>query len=159
MYGRSRVNVKVEHHSTFTFTRGLSYMASFSFTRVNFTCVLTEKLRDSGNQPLETTLNEEMCLIGFEQNILQFCMLQEVHCTENTNQLWSAEWGYQTVFSSFESIKAGVCRLFNNNFNLQIPKLFIDPLGRFIICDIKANEQILTLANIYAPNDDNQLSF
>ena len=25
-------------------------------------------------------------------------MLQEVHCTENTNQVWSAEWGYQAIF-------------------------------------------------------------
>ena len=47
MYGRSRVNVKVEPHSTFTFTRDLSYISSISFTRVNFTCVRTEKLRDN----------------------------------------------------------------------------------------------------------------
>ena len=33
MYGRSRVNVKVEPRSTFAFTRGLSYIASISFTR------------------------------------------------------------------------------------------------------------------------------
>ena len=51
IYGRSRINVKVEPRSTFTFTRGLSYIASISFTRVNFTCVRTEKLRDGGNQP------------------------------------------------------------------------------------------------------------
>ena len=31
--------------STFTFTRGLSYNVSFSFTRVNFTCVRTEKFK------------------------------------------------------------------------------------------------------------------
>ena len=50
MYGRSRVNVKVEPRSTFKFTPGLSYIASSSFTRVNFRCVRTEKLRDSGNR-------------------------------------------------------------------------------------------------------------
>ena len=49
MYGRSRVNV--EPSSTFTFTRGLSYIASISFTRVNVTCVGTEKLRGSGINP------------------------------------------------------------------------------------------------------------
>ena len=47
-------------------------------------------------------------------------MLQEVHCTENTNSMWSAEKGNQTIFSTYESNKAGVCILFNNNFNLQI---------------------------------------
>ena len=40
-YGRSRVNIRDEPRSTFTFSRGLSYIAS-------------EQLRDSGNQPLET---------------------------------------------------------------------------------------------------------
>ena len=55
MYGRSRVNIKVKPPSAFTFTSGLSvsYIATISFTHVNFTRVLTEKLRDSGNQPLQ----------------------------------------------------------------------------------------------------------
>ena len=43
MYGRSPVNVKVEPRSTLTFTWGISYIASISFTRVNFTCIRTEK--------------------------------------------------------------------------------------------------------------------
>ena len=87
------------------------------------------------------------------------CMLQEVHCTENTNHAWSAEWGYQTIFSAYESNKAGVCILFNNNFSFQIERTFVDLSGRFIICDIKANDKSLTLANIYAPNDDNPAFF
>ena len=52
MFERSTRNVKVEPRSTFTFTRGLSYIASLSFTHANFTCVRTEKIRVSGNQPL-----------------------------------------------------------------------------------------------------------
>ena len=86
-------------------------------------------------------------------------MLQECHCTENTNPVWSAEWGYQAIFSTFSSNKAGVCILFNNTFNLQIQKLFVDPSGRFIICDIQANSKSLTLANIYAPNEDSPTFF
>ena len=39
IYGRSRVKVKVEPRLTFTFTRGLSYIASILLTDVNFTCV------------------------------------------------------------------------------------------------------------------------
>ena len=41
MYGRPRVNVKVERGSTFTFTRDLRYIASILFTWVKFMCVLT----------------------------------------------------------------------------------------------------------------------
>ena len=45
-------HVKVDPRSTFTFTRSLLYISSISLTQVNFTCVRTKKLRDSGNQPL-----------------------------------------------------------------------------------------------------------
>ena len=86
-------------------------------------------------------------------------MLREVHCTDNTNSVWSAEWGYQAIFSNYKSNKAGVCVLFKNNFNFQIEKVFVDPQGRFIICDIKTNETSLTLANIYAPNEDHPAFF
>ena len=37
---------------------------------------------------------------------------------------------------------------------MTIFKVFSDPSGRFIICDIKSEEKLLTLVNIYAPNDD-----
>jgi len=53
MYEVSRVNIKVERRSAFTFTRGLSYIASISFTLVKLTCIKTKKLRDSRNQPME----------------------------------------------------------------------------------------------------------
>ena len=39
MYGRSCFNIKVKTHSTFTFTRDLSYIAPMLFTPVNFTRV------------------------------------------------------------------------------------------------------------------------
>ena len=51
MYERPRVNVRVERGSTFTFMRGLSYIASIFFKRVKFTCVRTEKLPGGGNPP------------------------------------------------------------------------------------------------------------
>ena len=80
-------------------------------------------------------------------------MLQEVHCSAKTTDIWTCEWGYKALFSSCTSNKAGVSILFNNNFNLNILKILQDPDGRFIICDIEADGKMLTLANIYAPND------
>ena len=52
MYERPREKVKVERGSSLMFTRDLSYFASILLTRVKFTCLRTEKLRDSGNPPL-----------------------------------------------------------------------------------------------------------
>ena len=67
-------------------------------------------------------------------------MLQEVHCSENTMPLWSAEWGYKTLFSCCTSAKGGVAILFNNNFDLQLLRTYLDPNGRFIICDNTAEK-------------------
>ena len=86
-------------------------------------------------------------------------LLQEVHCSEEMSHLWASEWGYKTLFTSFSSSKAGVSILFNNNFDLQIIKTYIDTSGRYILCDLKANGKNLTLANIYAPNEDDPAFF
>ena len=81
-------------------------------------------------------------------------MLQEVHCSENTMSLWAVEWGYKTLFSCCTSAKGGVAILFNNNFDLQLLRTYLDPNGRFIICDITAEKKCMTIATLYAPNDD-----
>ena len=81
-------------------------------------------------------------------------ILQEVHCSQDTTDIWTCEWGYKALFSCCSSNKAGVGILFNNNFNFQIHKVFSDPNGRFLICDIVADSKRLTVANIYAPNED-----
>ena len=80
--------------------------------------------------------------------------LQEVHSSSETEKLWLAEWGYIGLFSSLSSSRAGVCILFNNNFAFEILKYYSDPEGRFITVDIKTQDKIITLQNIYAPNND-----
>ena len=71
LYGRSRVYIKVEPRSTLTFTCGLSHIASISLTHVNFTYIRTEKLRDSGNQPL--------CIKEVSKNALKKRMFSNIH--------------------------------------------------------------------------------
>ena len=87
------------------------------------------------------------------------CFLQEVHCTEDKEHIWSAEWGYSVMFSSFPSAIAGVCVLLNNNLNFQNLKFFSNPEGRFVMVDSKLESKILTLVNIYAPNEDKPTFF
>ena len=85
--------------------------------------------------------------------------LQEVHSTKESGVYWRSEWGYSTIFTEFSSAKAGVGILFNNNFQFSIRKYYTDPGGRFIIVDIESEEKILTLVNIYAPNNDDPMFF
>ena len=88
-------------------------------------------------------------------------MLQEVHCTDNTNSIWSAEWGYQAIFSNYKSNKAGVCILFITILIFKSKRSLLNPRGvsSSASCDIKTNETSLTLANIYVPNEDNPAFF
>ena len=86
-------------------------------------------------------------------------LLQEVHCCENTTPLWSAEWGYKSFFSCCTGAKAGVAILFNNTFDFEMQRVYHDPNGRFIICDIKTKQKHITLTTIYAPNNDDPTFF
>ena len=85
--------------------------------------------------------------------------LQEVHCTKDKETLWSSECGYSAIFSSFSNASVGVGILFNNNFTFQILKSYSDPVGRFLLIDIHTENKTLTLANIYAPNNDDPFFF
>ena len=85
--------------------------------------------------------------------------LQEVHCSDDTISTWSAEWGYKSLFSCCSSAKGGVAILFNNNFCFQILRTYSDVNGRFIICDVKSEGKYITLATLYAPNDDEPCFF
>jgi len=85
---------------------------------------------------------------------LSIYFLQEAHCTESNQHDWKAEWSYQALFSCLSSKKADITILFNNNFNFLIQKSYSDPRGRFIICDLTTNGKHFTLANLYAPNED-----
>ena len=81
-------------------------------------------------------------------------LLQEVHCSTNTISLWSSEWGYKSIFSCLSSARGGVAILFNNNFSFEILRVYSHTNGRFTICDIKTEDKCITLANLYAPNND-----
>ena len=80
--------------------------------------------------------------------------LQEVHCSKDKQKCWTSEWGYSAIFGSLSTASAGVNIIFSNNFSFQILKTISDPKGRFIVVDIKTESKTLTLANIYAPNND-----
>ena len=66
----------------------------------------------------------------------------------------ASRMGLSGLFRLRLNKSAGVAILFNNNFDFKISKAYTDPEGRFIICDLITSGKKLTLANIYAPNED-----
>lgn len=103
---------------------------------------------------MHMTLKEEKSSIGCDLNIFSIYLLQEVQCSGKTKDLWTTKWGYTDFFSSFSSTKVGVGILFNNNFELEIMKNYIYLSGLYIICDLMVNRKLLTLINVYSPNED-----
>ena len=63
------------------------------------------------------------------------------------------------ICSCCSSKKAGVIVSFNNTFTFQISRTYCDPGRRFIICDLITTGKQLTLANLYAPNNDDSTFF
>ena len=59
------------------------------------------------------------------------------------------------LFCHGESNARGVAILFKRGFQYQVDKMYMDVNGRFIIMDIKIDEKLITLVNLYAPNNDN----
>ena len=70
---KSPVNVKVEPRSTFVFTRGLSYIASISFTHVNVTRLphvkITRQWISTLRQPTQIT---RVILMNIHYNIFYY---------------------------------------------------------------------------------------
>lgn len=90
---------------------------------------------------------------------LSIYMLQETHIVEEVLLKWKTEWGHEIIASSFSKSSCGCVILFNDNFNFNLSKVFNDPHGRYVICDLVTEGRIITLANIYAPNNDNPVFF
>ena len=80
--------------------------------------------------------------------------LQETHCSENVENIWRSEWGYEAFFSNFESNSAGVAILFKNDIEIKLHEILKDNSGRFLILDMTINDQRMTLVNIYGYNID-----
>ena len=85
--------------------------------------------------------------------------LQEVHCSENKIPVWSAEWGYKTLFSCCTSKKEEsrffsiITSIFKSYGHTWIPTA---DSSSAILQQIK---KCMTIATLYAPNDDDQISF
>ena len=81
-------------------------------------------------------------------------LLQETHSTEDSEKLWRSVWDGDIVFSHGTSAARGTCILFKSGVAKNILKCSTDDDGRYIILDIEINGLRITLANIYAPNQD-----
>ena len=86
---------------------------------------------------------------------VDFAFLQEVHSSSADEHIWKNEWGNCIIFSHGETDARGTCILINPKVKAVIVCLisnFDD--GRCNIVDVEIKDNMYTLINIYAPNED-----
>ena len=83
--------------------------------------------------------------------------LQETHCEDIMQLIWSSEWGGKILFSNGSCSSHGVCILFAKGIQYRICREQKDNEGRIIACELEnidEPDRRFTLCNIYAPNQD-----
>ena len=86
--------------------------------------------------------------------------LQETYSEVNDEIIWRNEWGGKIFFSHGTKHSKGVCILINPLVQDKIDYCFNDKSGRIVLITIAINSLMLSLCNIYAPNNQaEQLEF
>ena len=80
--------------------------------------------------------------------------LQDTHFTEKLENEIQNFWGSNCLFSSYNSNSRGVAILFNKNLDYKILKHKIDSNGNILTVQLQIDSYIITLINIYGPNND-----
>ena len=84
----------------------------------------------------------------------QIILLQETHSIKQKAKVWTTEWGGQGFYSHGESNSKGVATFIKRNLNCRVCLESSDDNGRILILDLELDDNIYTIANIYAPNHD-----
>ena len=82
-------------------------------------------------------------------------LLQESHSIPKMENVWTEEWGGKIYYSHGLSNSRGVCILFKPGLSPTIHEIKRDDQGRVLCIDVEMSDTRFTLANIYAPNNDN----
>lgn len=82
-------------------------------------------------------------------------LLQETHSTVETEHLWKAEWGGSFIANHGTSAARGVATLIVKNAPVKVLNTILHAEGRWIITKLEIKGSIISLVNVYGPNEDN----
>ena len=80
-------------------------------------------------------------------------LVQETHFSEEILPFIRTEWKGEIIHSIGTSQSRGVSIFICKNINAEIIDTTIDQDGRYIILNIKINDNVYCITNVYAPND------
>ena len=81
-------------------------------------------------------------------------VLQETHSEPQCEKVWEAEWGGKAIFSHGTTASKGVAVFMSKTLYKGVTEIYKDTEGRTLIFNLEDNNQVMTIAVIYAPNTD-----
>ena len=81
-------------------------------------------------------------------------ILQETHSSEQAANIWKNEWGGEIIFNHGTNMARGIAILLKKGMLSHISNVYKDEQGRTIIFDYEEKGVIVSIAAIYAPNED-----
>ena len=88
-----------------------------------------------------------------------FLVLQETHSTEHDSKQWENEWGGRGIFAHGNSMARGILVLMSKELYTCVENIETDQEGRLIIFDVVQNQFRISIAAVYAPNQDSPAFF
>ena len=84
-------------------------------------------------------------------------LLQETFCTNELQPIIDAEWTDYVIYHNCTNSphSRGVSVLFKKTLNVEVLDTYKSPDARLLLMNIKINDSIFTVANMYAPNTIN----
>ena len=88
-----------------------------------------------------------------KQQKAKLVLVQETHFTEEMLPFIRTEWAGEIIHSIGTSSSRGVSIFIHKTLNAEIIDKLVDKEGRYIVANIKVDENVYCITNIYAPND------
>lgn len=83
--------------------------------------------------------------------------LQETHFTENMTRNLNLEWDSWEMINSYGTSSSRGCSIIiKKSNNYEVIDFIVDENGRYVFVNIEICNHMLTLVNVYAPNDNRQ---
>ena len=83
-----------------------------------------------------------------------FILLQETHSNHTDEKLWKCEWGGDIFHSHGTNHCNGVAILVKKSLKYEQTATYIDQTGRILLIEIKLNDKVFVIGNVYAPTKD-----
>ena len=88
--------------------------------------------------------------------------LQETFSTSSSERSWKQSWNGKIIHSHGTNHSKGVAILFKDNLDVEILSCKVDDDGRYVCMNVKIQDQLVYLMNMYAPcssKSNDQLTF